>query len=185
MPWLYWTLKKSHRAWALAWQRDWQEYLCSVETIHIEGDCFIAPEARLFAEPGRPISLQDGTFIAADSIIHGPVSLGKQVAINHHCTIDGGGAGVIIGDQSRLAAYTHLYAFNHNHVAERPMFQQGTSSQGITIGRDVWVGAHVGITDGVTVGDQAVIGMNSTVTQNIPPRTKVAGNPARQIGYRD
>ena len=35
--------------------------------------------------------------------------------------------------------------------------EQPVTSKGIDIGEDVWIGAHVGIVDGVTIGDGAVI----------------------------
>lgn len=185
MPWLYWSLKPKHRAWAQEWQMQWQEYLCSVETVIIKGDCFIAPEAKLFAEPGRPISIGEGSFIAAESVLHGPIVLGRNVSLNHHCTIDGGSAGVTIGDHSRLAAYSHLYAFDHLTAPHRPIHSQGTRSKGIHIGKDVWIGAHAGVTDGVTIADGAIVGMNSTVTRDVAEKQKVAGSPARKIGLRE
>lgn len=184
MPWLYYSLNEKHRTWAKKWQQDWQQYLAEVETVQFGENCFVAPEARLFAEPGRPIVIGDGSFVAADCVLHGPITIGEQVSINHHATIDGGSAGVTIGDQSRLAAYTHIYAFNHGVDAERPIFQQKTTSAGITIGQDVWIGAHCGITDGVSIADHAVIGMNSTVTRDVARSICVAGNPAKPIGQR-
>lgn len=58
------------------------------------------------------------------------------------------------------------------------------TSRGITLGVDVWVGANAGITDGVTVGDHAVIGMGAVVTSDVPPWAIVGGVPARVIGDR-
>jgi acetyltransferase-like isoleucine patch superfamily enzyme len=185
MPWLYTNLKPIHREWAEAWQKEWQAYLCQMETIIIGKNCFIAPEARLFAEPGRPIILGDNTFIAADCVIHGPVTLGGNVSINHHVTLDGGRSGIQVGDDSRIAAYVCAYAFNHGMDANEPVHDQPITSRGINIGKDVWIGANTGIVDGVTIGDGAVIGMGSQVTKVIPPYTKVAGNPAKAIGKRE
>ena len=31
MPWLYWSLKPKHRAWAEAWQQEYQAYLMAME----------------------------------------------------------------------------------------------------------------------------------------------------------
>lgn len=184
MPWLYEKLKPVNKAWAKEWQEQLQEYLRDMETIIIGQNCFIAPEAKLFAEPGRPIVIGDNSWIAGDAVIHGPVTLGHAVSINHHVTLDGGRNGIKIGNNSRLAAYAYAYAFNHGMNADQLIKDQPVTSKGITIGEDVWVGAHVGIADGVTIEDGAIIGMGSVVTKSIAAFTKVAGNPARIIGAR-
>lgn len=185
MPWLYWTLKPQQKQWAQVWQQKWQRYLSAMETVHIGEDCFIAPEARLFAEPGRPIVIGKGTFVAADCVLHGPITLGEHVSINHHVTMDGGRSGIHIGDHSRIAAYCHLYAFNHGQSSHQTIAAQAISSLGIQLGRDVWLGANVGVVDGVTIGDQSIVGMDSTVTRSLPAQGKYAGNPAKIIGSRD
>lgn len=184
MPWLYERLKPHHRRWAEEWQQEWQAYLCAMETIQIGRNCFIAPEARLFAEPGRPIVIGDNSYIAADCVIHGPVTLGTRVSINHHVSLDGGSKGIHIGDDSRIAAYTQAYAFNHGMAEDRLIREQPVTSQGIRIGRDVWIGAKVSIVDGVSIEDGAVVGMGSVVTRAVAAYSKVAGNPARVIGSR-
>jgi acetyltransferase-like isoleucine patch superfamily enzyme len=184
MPWLYASLKPEHRAWAQIWQDDIQRNLIEMETIEIGRNCFIAPEARLFAEPGRPIVIGDESYIAADAVLHGPIVLGRGVSINHHATLDGGRKGIVIGDECRLAAYTSLYAFNHGLNKDRLIRDQPVTSRGIILGKDVWLGAHVGVVDGVTMGDGSVAGMHSTVTADVADYTIVAGNPARVIGQR-
>ena len=184
MPWLYWRLKAKQRSWAEQWQKEWQAYLMDMETIDIIGDCFIAPSARLFAERGRPIQIGKGSFVGADAVIHGPVTIGDNVGINHHVTIDGGRKGVHIGNHCRIAAYCHLYAFNHGTASGLPIHQQAVTSSGIVLEQDVWLGAHVGIVDGVTIGEGAIIGMQSVVTKDVPKHQKFAGNPAKKIGLR-
>ena len=184
MPWLYAELKPAHKAWAIEWQLGIQTYLQSVETVHIGQNCFIAPEAKLFAEPGRPIIIGDGSYIAADAVIHGPVTLGKNVSINHHVTMDGGSKGIHIGDNVRIAAYCQLYAFNHGMLPDKLVCEQPTESHGIQIGHDVWLGANVGVVDGIRIDDHAVVGMGSQVTRNIEAYQIVAGNPINVIGDR-
>ncbi|MEK5770579.1 acyltransferase [Acinetobacter variabilis] len=185
MPWLYWSLKPKNRGWAEAWQKEYQAYLIEMETVEIGENCFISPLAHIFAEPGRKISIGDNTFIAADCTLHGPLEIGNEVAINHHCILDGGRVGIKLHDQVRIAAYCHLYAFDHGMELEQPIYQQPVRSKGIEIGRDVWLGAHVGIKDGVKIADEAIIGMNSMVTKDVEARAIVAGNPAKLIRYRD
>jgi acetyltransferase-like isoleucine patch superfamily enzyme len=184
MPWLYYNLKPELQAMAREWQAEFQVYISSMETVIIGKNCFIAPEAQLFAEPGRPIIVGDNTYIAAEAVIHGPVEIGSHVSINHHVTLDGGRKGIKIGNYTRIAAYTSAYAFNHGMAADKYIYEQPVSSQGIEIGEDVWIGAQVSIRDGVNIGNKAVIGIGSVVTRSVTTGMKVAGNPAKIIGQR-
>lgn len=184
MPWLYASLKPAQRAWAQQWQEELQAHLRAMETVVLGEDCFVAPEANLFAEPGRDIILGDHCLVAADCFLHGPIRLGRHVSINHGVSMDGGAAGIEVGDHSRIAARCTLYAFNHGMAAGARVREQPVSSVGIRIGRDVWIGANVGIVDGVSIGDGAIVGMGAVVTRDVPAGTVVAGNPARVIRPR-
>lgn len=184
MPWLYWTLKPKHREWAEAWQAEVQSHFMAMETVIFEGDCFIAPDAQLFAEPGRPIIIGNKSFIGSQAVLHGPITIGENVGVNHHVAMEGGRESIRIGNHCRIAAYCHLYAFNHGMASTPLIREQPVNSQGITLGQDVWLGTHVGITDGVNIGDGCVIGMQSVVTRSIPAGKVAAGNPARIIRDR-
>ncbi|MBX5480251.1 MAG: acyltransferase [Myxococcaceae bacterium] len=72
MPWLYFSLKERHPAWAEAWQKEVevQDFLRAAETITIGEGCFIAPEAALFAEPNRTLLIGDRCGIAAHAFVH-------------------------------------------------------------------------------------------------------------------
>jgi acetyltransferase-like isoleucine patch superfamily enzyme len=65
---------------------------------------------------------------------------------------------------------------------DRPVPWQGFTSKGPTrIGDNVWCGANVAVTGGVTVGERCVIGANSVITSDIPAFSVAAGVPARVI----
>ena len=65
---------------------------------------------------------------------------------------------------------------------ELPVPWQGFTTKGPTrVGDNVWCGANVVITSGVTVGERCVIGANSVVTQDLPPFSIAGGIPARVL----
>lgn len=184
MPWLYFRLKPALREKIQPLQLALQQDLMTLETVNLDQSCFIAPEAELFAEPGRPIRIGAQSAIAANVFLHGPIDIAANVCINHHCSLDGGQAGIRIGEHTRIAHHCSLYAFNHGLRRNRPIWQQRVTSEGIVLGRDVWVGARCVLTDGVIIGDHAVIGAGSVVTRNVADWAIVAGNPAVVIGDR-
>lgn len=184
MPWLYFTLKPKHRAWAEAWQAEIQARLIAQETVRIGHGCFIAPEAAIFGEPGRAVVIGDRCAIAAQAFLHGPISLGNDVSVNAGARLDGGRKGLSVGDGTRIASGAALYAFDHGLKAARNIKDQPVRSLGIRIGRDVWIGANAGVTDGVIIGDHAVVAMGAVVTRDVPEWAIVGGVPAVVIGDR-
>ena len=184
MPWLYHRAKPEVRAWAEPWQAEIRAALASVEDVEIDETAFIAPTARIFAEPKRTVRIGARASIAADAFIHGPCVIGDEVSINPRCSIDGGKAGVRIGAKTRVATGVAIFAFDHGIDPGAPVVDQPVRSLGITIGEDVWIGANAGITDGVSIGAHAVVGMGAVVTSDVPEWAIVGGVPARILGDR-
>lgn len=184
MPWLYFVLKDRHQAWAHAWQEEVQARFRALETVTIAEGCFVAPEARIFGEPGRGVVLGPGCAVAAEAFLHGPITLGRNVSINARASLDGGAKGLVIGDGTRIASGAALYAFDHGLEPGRWVKDQPVTSRGIQVGEDVWIGANAGVTDGVTIGDHAVVGMGAVVTRDVPAWAIVGGVPARVLGDR-
>jgi acetyltransferase-like isoleucine patch superfamily enzyme len=184
MPWLWFAMDEKLRAWAQPWQHDIQARLRAVEAVEIGDNCFVAPEARIFAEPNRPVRLGDRVAIAAEVFLHGPITLGHDVSINARVSMDGGRAGIEVGDGTRIATGVTVFAFDHGLDPGSDIRTQPVRSRGIVIGRDVWIGANAGITDGVRIGDHAVVGMGAIVTRDVPEWAIVGGVPAKVIGDR-
>ncbi|MDE3131702.1 MAG: acyltransferase [Acidobacteriota bacterium] len=90
---------------------------------------------------------------------------------------------VEIGEHCMFANGCMITDANHRFDdREQPVPWQGFTGKGPTrIGDNVWCGAHVVVTSGVTVGERCVIGANSVVTSDIPPYSVAVGAPARVI----
>jgi acetyltransferase-like isoleucine patch superfamily enzyme len=90
---------------------------------------------------------------------------------------------VEIGSHCMLANGCFVTDGNHRFDdPERPVTWQGFTTKGPTrIGDNVWCGANVVITSGVTIGERCVIGANSVVTTDVPAGSIAAGAPARVL----
>jgi len=51
--------------------------------------------------------------------------------------------------------------------------------------RGASIGANATLAPGIVIGEMAMVGAGAVVTHNAPPHSKLAGNPARIIGYVD
>ena len=54
-------------------------------------------------------------------------------------------------------------------------------ARGVTIEDEVWIGYGAIVLPGVTVGRRSIVGAGAVVTRDVPPRSVVAGNPARVL----
>jgi acetyltransferase-like isoleucine patch superfamily enzyme len=90
---------------------------------------------------------------------------------------------VEIGDHCMFANGCFVTDGNHRFDdLDKPVPWQGFASKGPTrIGDNVWCGANVVVTSGVTIGRRCVIGANSVVTEDLPPFSIAAGAPARVL----
>ena len=105
------------------------------------------------------------------------IKIGKRVFINAGCQFQDQG-GIEIGDDVLIGPQTIIATLNHDPVPEQ---RGGMFPKRVKIGNKVWLGARVTICPGVTIGDGAVVGAGAVVTKDVPPRTIVAGVPAKII----
>ena len=69
-----------------------------------------------------------------------------------------------------------------NHFLE-PEKRKMTYSAPIVLGKNIWVGSNATILQGVTIGDNAVIGAGAVVTGDIPADTVAVGVPAKVVKH--
>ena len=107
---------------------------------------------------------------------------GTTLEVGAFCSI-ANGVKIFLGGEHRVDWVT-TYPFNvlweqANHIKGHP------STKGdVIIGNDVWIGAESVILSGVRIGDRAVVGTRSVVTQDVSPYAIVFGNPAKILRYR-
>jgi acetyltransferase-like isoleucine patch superfamily enzyme len=121
------------------------------------------------------VRARGGTITLADSVSVGAfcyLGTASQLTAGEHCLF---GGGCFVG------GIQHGFSDPDRPIAEQPLVDRG----GIVIGRDVWIGAHAVVNDGVRIGDGAVIGSNAVVTKDVPPFSVAAGVPAQIISRRD
>ena len=131
--------------------------------LEIGPHAYFEPGVWLTSDAGR-ISIGGGTLLNLNVM----VAAVDQVSIGEHCMVANG---CLITDG------------NHRFDdPDTPVPWQGFTSKGpVRIGDNVWLGANVVVTSGVTIGRRAVIGANSVVTQDIPEFAIAAGAPARVL----
>ena len=89
-------------------------------------------------------------------------------------------AEVTIGDNVMIAPNVGIYTAGHPIDAENR--NSGLEyAIPVTIGNNVWIGGHVVINPGISIGDNAVIGSGSVLTKDIPANVIAAGNPCNVI----
>jgi acetyltransferase-like isoleucine patch superfamily enzyme len=133
------------------------------------------------------LTIGDNSQIGDYVVIQSPldkVTIGQFTQINHFTVIYGGE--VHIGNNVMIAPHVMIASGDHDFVQlEMPMrFAVAITKGPIRIEDNVWIGSNCTITDGVTIGREAVVGANSVVTKDVQPYDIVAGVPARVIRNR-
>lgn len=104
------------------------------------------------------VGISKGTLISAVRSIH----IKKNAMIGQFC---------FIGD------YDHSYKDIDKPIVVQPLININP----VVIKEGTWIGAHVTIVSGVTIGRNTVIGANSVVTKDIPDYSIAVGVPAKVI----
>lgn len=181
------------RQWVTKWrwytrpQRPWNRAMLTVELARREafargrlnGDVLgMLRDGRL--ELGPQVFLEPGVWITAGDA--GRVRVGGGTFLNQ---------GVMIAAEGLVEIGEHCMAANGCLITDgshrfedptTPVPWQGFTTKGPTrIGDNVWLGANVVVTSGVTIGRRSVVGANSVVTDDLPPFSIAAGAPARVL----
>lgn len=135
----------------------------------------------------RGIQIGSGVFIGRNTILsckNGDIVLEDNVNLGFNCEIFSGSR-VVLGPSVLVAAYTYFIGGGHEYEqAGTAVLDQARTSLGITVGAGCWFGAGVKVMDGVTIGEQSIIGTGAVVTHPIPAHAVAVGLPARVVRDR-
>ncbi|MGE0362163.1 MAG: DapH/DapD/GlmU-related protein [Vicinamibacterales bacterium] len=135
----------------------------------------------------RGIVIGQGVFVGRNTILsckNGDILLEDRANLGFNCEIFSA-ATVRVGADVLMAAYTYLVGGDHLYDrTDVPVLQQGRTARGIDIGPGAWLGAHVVVTDGSTVGRDAIVGAGAVVVGAIPDFAIAVGTPAKAIRDR-
>jgi acetyltransferase-like isoleucine patch superfamily enzyme len=143
---------------------DFPKFITIKRNTLIEKDCFIWISEDAGANP--LLRIDERVYIGRD------VYLGVYLPIS-------------IGKDTIVGAYTYIISANHeSRELNIPIRDQGYTGAPITIGENVWIGCHVVLLPGVSIGDGAVIAAGAVVNKNVGPYEVWGGVPAQKIGDR-
>lgn len=157
---------------------------------HLRAATDVARTVRL---RGRPVVSNLGTLIVRDRVQlvstiatlelatgpDGTLDIGERTFVNYGCSLSAMLL-VRIGPRCQIGTYC-LLMDNNFHRLEPERRLERPESEPIVLEENVWLGARVIVTSGVTIGEGSVIGAGSVVTRDVPPRTLAAGVPAKAI----
>ena len=180
----------------------WIKRIAGRATCVLGQNARLTPSAKIYNIRGDNdyISIGDNSLVAGEILVFqhgGQISIGSWCYIGENARIWSAGK-IEIGDRVLIShnvnifdSLTHPLDAELRHAQFREILSQGHPSaidlgeSPVQIKEDAWIGANSIILRGVTIGKAAVVGAGSVVTQDVPPFTVVAGNPARIIRKLD
>jgi len=157
------------------------------DNVIIDDNCVLDAKGPPDSDGG--ITIGSNVIISRNTILSckgGTIEIGDNTNVGTNCLIHCEST-VRLGANILIAAYCYLVA-GGNHDFGRtdvPVIQQPSLSKGgIAVEDNVWLGARVTVLDGVTVGQDAILGAGAVVLRDVPAFAVAAGVPAKVIKSR-
>jgi acetyltransferase-like isoleucine patch superfamily enzyme len=135
------------------------------------------------------LSLRGGALVIGENTDvrrFGTYHVGGEISIGSGCVMSSGlhlhcADRVSIGDLTIIGEYTTIADSRHLRTPADVPIHHATATSPVSIGKNIWMGAHAVIASGTTVGDESFVAAGAVVTRDVPARWLVAGVPAREI----
>lgn len=157
-----------------------------------------------FAEVGKNVKISDKASIYGAEhmrlgdncriddfcVVSGRVVMGRNTHLSPLCLINGGTAGVFLGDFTGISYGVKVFAHTDDYSGEAmigptvPKKYTKVSAAPVKIGRHVVIGAGSIIGSGVNIGDGAAIGAAALVLKSLDGWAVYVGSPARKLRDR-
>jgi putative colanic acid biosynthesis acetyltransferase WcaF len=156
---LWWLVESTIFAWSPQFMYGWRRFLLHLFGASIGQNVLIRPTARI-TYPWK-VSIGDHAWIGDQVILY---SLGA-IEIGAH---------TVISQRSYLCTGYHDYTKTTFDI----------SAQSIRVGSQAWIASDVFVAPGVTIGDGTVVGVRSTVLNDLPAGKVCFGTPAQPVRDR-
>lgn len=131
--------------------------------------------------PGAWLAVERQAWDGAGAVIR----IGDRVAMRTNCTLSAACA-ITIEDDVVFGGSVTVVDSDHTWKEGRPnVLYNPVEAEPIRIGRGSWIGDHVTVLRGSTIGSFCMIGANSVVHGDVPDRSVAVGAPARVVGTTD
>lgn len=125
-----------------------------------------------------------------DLRIHGSIKIiaPGNFEIGDYCRIGKGCfflcvGGLKVGNNVQFSRNITIYTANHNYKSDMLPYNNEYITEQVIIGDNVWIGMNASILPGVKIGNNAIIGLGSIITKDVPDNAIVVGNN-KIIKYR-
>ena len=136
------------------------------------------------------VSLGDHVRIDDFAMVAGNVEIGRNVHITAYCNVEGGRAGVIIGDFSTLAYGCHVVAQSDDYSGRTmtnstiPARFKNEDSRVVRLGKHVILGTGTIVLPGVELPDGVAAGAGTLFTKSVESWGLYVGSPATRVKER-
>ncbi len=128
---------------------------------------------------GKGAMLDHGITLLATSD-RAKIVIGDNVYINRHTILDVDEL-LEIGDETMIGPGCYLTDHDHAFIKDTAPGAGPLIVEPTRIGKRCWLGAHVTVLKGVTIGDGTVVGAGSVVTKSLPAGVVAVGVPAKIV----